>query len=292
MSPLQKAGLIEQIQDNGRVVGMWGDGANDCTALKTADVGLSLSEAEASIAAPFTSKVQNISSVIILLKQGRAALDLSTNLFKYVLLYSSTQLSSMIILYYSTCNLDDMQYGYIGLALVSPIILLICLMDTTDKLVAELPTQSLLHWSVLVSIIGQSLINIGVQIGGYFSVRGEDYFRPATEHDDYTTDGYESTAVFLTSMPQYLFVGIVYSIFTNFRCPIYKSYMFSFVVAVQFFITYWIIIHPEGFMKDELELQDLDSGYRWFLAMITVANGIWSFIFQLWVYLLYQYLRK
>jgi cation-transporting ATPase 13A3/4/5 len=36
---------------------MCGDGANDCCALIAADVGLSLSQAEASIAAPFTSKV-------------------------------------------------------------------------------------------------------------------------------------------------------------------------------------------------------------------------------------------
>ena len=53
---------------------MCGDGANDCGALKTADVGISLSEAEASIAAPFTSKVQNISCVIKLFREGRASL--------------------------------------------------------------------------------------------------------------------------------------------------------------------------------------------------------------------------
>ena len=56
MSPEDKAKLVEKLQDFCKTeVGMCGDGANDCGALKTADVGLSLSEAEASIAAPFTS---------------------------------------------------------------------------------------------------------------------------------------------------------------------------------------------------------------------------------------------
>lgn len=56
MSPLDKEWLVlslgEILKQN---IGMCGDGANDCGALKTADVGISLSEAEASIAAPFTS---------------------------------------------------------------------------------------------------------------------------------------------------------------------------------------------------------------------------------------------
>lgn len=55
-------------QSLGKTVGMCGDGANDCGALKQADIGLSLSQAEASISAPFTSQITNISSMVELLK--------------------------------------------------------------------------------------------------------------------------------------------------------------------------------------------------------------------------------
>lgn len=49
-------------------VAMCGDGANDCGALKMAHSGISLSEAEASVASPFTSKTPNITCVPNLIK--------------------------------------------------------------------------------------------------------------------------------------------------------------------------------------------------------------------------------
>lgn len=92
--------------------------------MKTADVGLSLSEAEASIAAPFTSKrAEDISSVVVLIEQGRASLDLSYTLFKYVMVYSAMNFSSMVILHYHTSDLHDNQFGYINVFLLGPCLL-------------------------------------------------------------------------------------------------------------------------------------------------------------------------
>jgi cation-transporting ATPase 13A2 len=68
MSPDEKAELVERLQALGYTVGFCGDGANDCGALKTADIGISLSEAEASVAAPFTSHITDISCVIEVIK--------------------------------------------------------------------------------------------------------------------------------------------------------------------------------------------------------------------------------
>jgi hypothetical protein len=68
MSPDEKHELVERLQSLDYCCGFCGDGANDCGALKAADVGISLSDAEASVAAPFTSRQFDISCVPQLIK--------------------------------------------------------------------------------------------------------------------------------------------------------------------------------------------------------------------------------
>ena len=122
MSPDDKANLVELLQDTMQTqIGMCGDGANDCGALKQADAGVSLSEAEASIAAPFTSQIQDISCVITLLREGRAALTTTFQAFKFIELYSMVQFFSVTILYLSGRNLTDNQFLYIDIGVLVPL---------------------------------------------------------------------------------------------------------------------------------------------------------------------------
>ena len=63
--PNDKAKIVTVYQNLfSKTVAMCGDGANDCGALKQAHIGLSLSQTEASVAAPFTSQVTDISSMV------------------------------------------------------------------------------------------------------------------------------------------------------------------------------------------------------------------------------------
>lgn len=98
---------------------MCGDGANDCGALRAAHAGISLSEAESSVASPFTSKEANITCVLKIIKEGRAALVTSFGIFKYIASYSLCQFISVMILYGIDSNLSDMQFLYIDLFIIS-----------------------------------------------------------------------------------------------------------------------------------------------------------------------------
>lgn len=68
---------------------------------------MSLSPAEASVAAPFTSGIPNISCLIWLILEGRCALVTSFEIFKYMALYSLIQFMSILILYTVSFYFDD-----------------------------------------------------------------------------------------------------------------------------------------------------------------------------------------
>ncbi|KAF9998130.1 hypothetical protein BGZ65_006344, partial [Modicella reniformis] len=178
MSPDEKHELVESLQGIGYCVGFCGDGANDCGALKAADVGISLSEAEASVAAPFTSRSNNIECVVNVIQEGRAALVTSFSCFKYMALYSIIQFTTVGFLYSFASNLGDFEFLYIDLLLIVPIAVFMCRTEAFPALSPKRPTAKLVSKKVLTSLIGQMIIQGCFQAVLFYLVRRQPWYQP------------------------------------------------------------------------------------------------------------------
>lgn len=125
MNPEHKSILIESLREEQFTVCMCGDGANDCRALRAADVGVSLSSEEASIAAPFTSKVADISCLVKLFIEGKGSLVSSVSCFKFVIVCSLMQFSTAVLCASLGARYSNNQFLTLDLFITFPISLLI-----------------------------------------------------------------------------------------------------------------------------------------------------------------------
>ncbi|WAR14557.1 AT133-like protein [Mya arenaria] len=198
MSPDQKCLLIQKFQELGYSVGMCGDGANDCEALKAAHAGISLSEAEASVAAPFTSAINNIECVTTLMREGRAALVTSFGCFKYMALYSFIQFISVMILYTYEFSLSDWQFLYIDLAITTTIAILSLLCSFVSGCSSLLSHRAAMSWVSTVVFIVSSYQYIVV---AFCFSKG-----PPFRKRIYTNVPYLSSLIFLTILSTCIFM--------------------------------------------------------------------------------------
>ncbi|CAJ0607439.1 unnamed protein product [Cylicocyclus nassatus] len=179
MAPDQKQQLINCLQEIGYTVAMCGDGANDCAALKAA-AGISLSDAEASIAAPFTSKVADIRCVPTIISEGRAALVTSFGIFKYMAGYSLTQFVAVMLLYYISNFLTDGQFMYIDMFLITLLAVLFGNTAAYENLCPTPPPKRLLSVASICSVLGQLAIMGSTQLLVFLMTTTQPWFVPYT----------------------------------------------------------------------------------------------------------------
>ncbi|KAH9083670.1 P-type ATPase [Lactarius deliciosus] len=288
MSPDEKNEVVERLQSIGYTVLMCGDGANDCAALKAADVGLSLSEAEASVAAPFTSKTPDIGCVLEVIKEGRAALVTSFSCFKYMALYSLIQFTTITLLYSFASSLGDFQFLYIDLFIIIPVAVSMGRTLPHPWIDPKRPTANLVSKRVLASIVGQISITSAVQFWAFFWVRRQPWYSPpelvADPNDNHLkATNYENTVLFLLSCFQYILVAAVFSIGRPYRKPMWTNgwLMFSLVALSLFNVS--VLLAPTKFISAVLELMPLPLSARLTLLWAAVINVAVSVVFERWV---------
>uniref|UniRef100_A0A8C0T9V4 ATPase 13A3 n=1 Tax=Canis lupus familiaris TaxID=9615 RepID=A0A8C0T9V4_CANLF len=304
MAPDQKTQLIEALQNVDYFVGMCGDGANDCGALKRAHGGISLSELEASVASPFTSKTPSISCVPNLIREGRAALMTSFCVFKFMALYSIIQYFSVTLLYSILSNLGDFQFLFIDLAIILVVVFTMSLNPAWKELVAQRPPSGLISGALLFSVLSQIIICIGFQSLGFFWVKQQPWYEVwhpqsdacnttrslywnssshlynETELDTRNIQNYENTTVFFISSFQYLIVAIAFSKGKPFRQPCYKNYFFVVSVIILYVFILLIMLHPVASIDQVLQIVCVPYQWRITMLMIVLVNALVSIMVE------------
>ncbi|EMD37542.1 hypothetical protein CERSUDRAFT_114181 [Gelatoporia subvermispora B] len=288
MSPDEKNEVVERLQALGYTVMMCGDGANDCAALKAADVGLSLSEAEASVAAPFTSRTPDISCVLEVIREGRAALVTSFSCFKYMALYSLIQFTTITLLYSFASSLGDFQFLYIDLFIIIPIAVTMGRTLPYPQIHPKRPTASLVSKKVLASLIGQIVITAAIQFWAFFWVRSQEWYTPPpaadpSRHDDkLEAKNYENTVLFLVSCFQYILVAAVFSIGRPYRKSMWTNVPFMLSLCCLSGFNLLVLLWPPVAVASFLELVPLPGSGRVTLLFAIVVNIAASFAYEEW----------
>ncbi|RLN91403.1 hypothetical protein BBJ28_00013569 [Nothophytophthora sp. Chile5] len=312
--PQQKAWIVEQLIELGLVVGMCGDGTNDCGALKAAHVGLALSSAEASIVAPFTSKAKAILDVPVLIREGRCALTTSFLGFKYMVLYPIIQLGMASVLSQIgtwaavDIQLTDNQYLWDDLAVV--LVLAMCMLYTgpSKTLSHERPPQTLFSLPIVASILGQIAIYCAFFAAAFALMAHQDsWYCPIKDALAYVNDndtsvsencaifvdygvddpddleyGYEDSVTWLFAHLSYLAVAAAFNVKDPFRLPFWTNRLFSVVLVLEIGLNLWFLLDNSGALENEFQVMPMPSSFRWslfglFVAEFVVAIG-WELI--------------
>jgi cation-transporting ATPase 13A2 len=278
MSPAHKILLIELLQVGDTMVAMCGDGANDCGALKAADVGLSLSTAEASIAAPFNG--ETLDKIIVLLIEGRASLVTSFQCFKFMALYSMIQFSCVEILYKLDTLLTNTQFVYCDLFLIIPLAVSMGYTDSYHKLSKEMPPGSLISVSILASIFGSIIIQVTTLGLTYYILYSMSWFSAHDGSVDIPEANRENASLFIVSNFQYIYTCLIFSIGPPFRKSAWKNLWFIGVVILVVAMSIVIMWNTNDDIYDLMTTVYLREAYLGYLSILIFSAALVSWLYE------------
>jgi cation-transporting P-type ATPase 13A2 len=286
MSPRQKILLIQQFQETNVMVGMIGDGANDCGALKQADVGLSLSEAEASIAAPFCAK--DLMKIVYILQEGRTSLVSSYHCFKFMFTYAALEFVCTVILYRIQYSLTNNQYIFFDVFTVLPLTFTMAASKPYPVLSKKLPPGSLVSVPIILSLAGNLFISITSIVIGYQILINQPWYNDIVAKQavlkssiNYPAPTVETNVIFILGVAQLMALCFVYNVGKPFRQPVYYNLSFCAVVICLVIADLYLMMSRDTFTYNFAD--EYDEGHvsiRWAMAGIFIVSTFFSFVHE------------
>ncbi|XP_035400635.1 probable cation-transporting ATPase 13A5 [Cygnus atratus] len=299
MSPGQKSSLVEELQKLDYYVGMCGDGANDCGALKMAHAGISLSEQEASVASPFTSQIPNIQCVPELIREGRAALVSSFAVVKYLTLYGLIQFVGTALLFWQLQIFGNHQYLIQDVVITLLVCLTMSLTEAYPKLAPYRPPGQLISPPLLLSVVLNVCFTVTMQTCGFLLVKQQPWYVAlasrrhcslgnqtvlttspkgnGTSSVQSTVLSYEDTTLWPLTTINCIIVAFVFSKGKPFRKPIYTNYVFSVLLALQLAVCLFLFFADIDAVYRGMQFLCTPVIWRVYVLLMLLANFCVSF---------------
>ena len=265
MAPNHKALLVEAFKKEGFMTLMCGDGANDCSALRTAHVSVSLSEGEASIAGHFNSRINDVSCVFELLIEGKCSLSTSMCTFKFMMLYSIIQFFCLILMMVYNTYLNDYQFFFIDILLVFPLEFFLAIQKPSSELTYHYVNSNLFSFPILTSVITHSIIELAFQLGSFYILR---HYFPWNHHcgfdeDDWPNSCHANTILFLISLYQFFAIALSFIVTKPFKKDLYTNWPYLIYLAVFYFYFIWLTVNCDTVSRTIFgiyyyEIEDVD----------------------------------
>lgn len=186
MKPNDKINVVKFFQRQGLIVGMAGDGGNDCGGLRAAHAGIALSDAEASLVSPFsTGRLGlgdahddiSLTTVPDLVREGRACLSSNLSTFQYFMVYGLTITAvrtTVVVNYAQTMG----EWVWITVALICNILMVYFMTrsEAQPTLANYRPTGSLFNIKSLAGIFFPYLTCVGGFLLSSYILWGQPWY--------------------------------------------------------------------------------------------------------------------
>ncbi|XP_063772509.1 probable cation-transporting ATPase 13A4 isoform X1 [Pseudophryne corroboree] len=294
MTPSQKSNLVEELQKLEYFVGMCGDGANDCGALKMAHAGISLSELEASVASPFTSNIPNITCVPKLIKEGRNTLVTSFSLFKFLTMHTLIAIPATMLLLWKQTILGAYQYLVQDLSISFSVTLTMSLNAPAPKLARHRPPGHLLSPPLLLSILMHLIFTMVVQFTAFFLLQQQPWFSEtdvfsaclplnlSTENITMREQGFAENYYTATMFPltgfNLIIIEFVFSKGRPFRQRLYTNYLCSFLIIAQVAVFVFLLFADIESVYAAMELACTPYNWRVKIFIMALVQFVVSYV--------------
>lgn len=231
-TPNDKVSVVDCFVQAGITCCMVGDGGNDCGALKTAHIGIALSDAEASIVAPFTSLDKSITSVVEVLKEGRCALASALASYKYMIMYGQVESINQIANAYFSVTFHEWCWVFMDGVWMISMAFTLPLSFAEKRLSPKRPTSSLLGPNTMASALGVLVINFSFTCIALGLLMNQDWYAcrkwNSTDISNITLigDNYEASVLFIVTGYQYISSAMAFNWGFSFRAAWWKNYVF------------------------------------------------------------------